>query len=244
MQIAALQKLPAVDSVFSVANFGYLKKNKIEEKFYIETVFKEKPKRQSQIDSALVVLGNQPFYERILYLSYKGTDTINRLDDKGEGSIEIIDAKKNLSIISISLDADSLKTPNRNVYVLSVAKKIDEFSIKTGVKFNYSGMPYTRSKLSTQVEKEIKLFIGLAIGLTALLLYFFLKAPRAVLVSLLVVSVAVVWLLGSIGFLARLSDWGYTGTLNFRINVLTSLLPPLVIVIGIPNCIFLLNKYK
>ena len=89
-----LQKLPAVDSVFSVANFGYLKKNKIEEKFYIETVFKEKPTRQEQIDSALVVLENQPFYERILYLSYKGTDTIKTLDDKGQGSIDIIDAKK------------------------------------------------------------------------------------------------------------------------------------------------------
>lgn len=238
-----LQKLPAVDSVFSVANFGYLKKNKFEEKFYLETVFKDRPIRQSQIDTALDVLKNQPFYERILYLSYNGTDTIKSLDNKGELLIEIVDAKKDLSIISISLDADSLKTSKRNVYVLSVAKKIDEFSKKTGVKFNYSGMPYIRSKLSTQVEKEIKLFIGLAIGLTALLLYFFLKAPRAVLVSLLVVSVAVVWLLGTIGFLSRLSDWGYTGTLNFRINILTSLLPPLVIVIGIPNCIFLLNKY-
>ncbi len=238
-----LQKLPAVDSVFSVANFGYLKKDKVAEKFYLETVFKKKPTRQSQIDSALVLLKNQPFYERILYLSYQGTDTITSVDDNGKNTIKIVDAKKDLSIISISLDADSLKTTKRNIYVLSVAKKIDEFSKKTGVKFTYSGMPYIRSKLSTQVEKEIKLFIGLAIGLTALLLYFFLKAPRAVLVSLLVVSVAVVWLLGSIGFLARLSDWGYTGTLNFRINVLTSLLPPLVIVIGIPNCIFLLNKY-
>jgi len=238
-----LQNTPAVDSVFSIANFGYLKKNKKEVKFFLETVFKEKPTRQTQIDSALILLKNQPFYERILYLSYDGIDTVVSFDQEGNESIKVVDVKKDLSIIGISLNSDSLKTTNRNIYVLSVAKKIDEFSKKTGVKFTYSGMPYIRAKLSSQVEKEIKLFIGLAIGLTALLLYFFLKAPRAVLVSLLVVSVAVVWLLGSIGFLARLSDWGYTGTLDFRINVLTSLLPPLVIVIGIPNCIFLLNKY-
>ena len=98
------------------------------------------------------MLKNQPFYERILYLTYQGTDTVKNISENGKPSTKLIDAKKDLSIISISLDADSLKTTKRNVYVLSVAKKIDEFSKKTGVKFTYSGMPYIRSKLSTQVE--------------------------------------------------------------------------------------------
>lgn len=215
-----IQDFPVVDSVFSVANFSILKKDLGNKKFELSKVLPTKPIRQSQVDSTKALLENQPFYERILYLP--GT---------------------NISVMAITLNSDSLTSTNRNRYVLAVAKHIDEFSEKTGVKFTYSGMPYIRAKLSSQVEDEIKLFIVLAISLTALLLWFFVRSPRAVLVSLLVVSVSVIWLLGTLGFLSRLSDLGYTGTMNFKVNVLTSLIPPLVIIIGIPNCIFLLNKY-
>ena len=37
---------------------------------------------------------------------------------------------------------------------------------------------------------------------------------------------------------------GIIGLLNYEITVLTALIPPLIIVIGIPNCIFLINKYQ
>ncbi len=210
----------SVDTVFSFANFGYLKKDLESHSFKIESVFQGRPTTQAQIDSALIKLHNQPFYERILYVP-----------------------ETNISLMAISLNADSMMSVRRNKYVLAISDKINDFSIKSGIKFKYSGMPYIRAKLSSQVEAEILLFIGLAFLLTALLLYFFLRAPRAVFVSLLVVAVAVVWLFGSLGFLSRLSDWGYTGSLEFNINILTSLVPPLVIVIGIPNCIFLINKY-
>ncbi len=211
---------PAVDSVFSIANFGYLKLDKESSAFKLQKGLAEKPTTQAQVDSVRDVLYNQPFYERILYLP----------DD-------------DISVIAISFNADSMATPRRNKYVLSVTNKFEKFSEDTGIEFQHSGMPYIRAKLSSQVRDEILLFIGLAFLLTALLLYFFLRAPRAVFVSLLVVSVGVIWLFGSLGFLNRLADFGWFGTLEFNINILTSLVPPLVIVIGIPNCIFLINKY-
>ena len=37
---------------------------------------------------------------------------------------------------------------------------------------------------------------------------------------------------------------GIIGLLNYEITVLTALIPPLIIVIGIPNRIFLINKYQ
>src|SRR5690606_8116521 len=49
--------------------------------------------------------------------------------------------------------------------------------------------------------------------------------------SMLVVSIGVVWSLGVLSLF------------DFEITLLTGLIPPLIIVIGIPNCIFLLNKY-
>lgn len=38
--------------------------------------------------------------------------------------------------------------------------------------------------------------------------------------------------------------FGVLGLLQYEITVLTALIPPLIIVIGIPNCIFLINKYQ
>ena len=215
-----IQKVVAVDSVFSVTNFRYLKLDKETKSFKLEKVFNKRPETQLQIDSAIDLLHNQPFYEGILYLP-----------------------QSDISLLAISLNADSLATVRRNKHVLSLTEQIDQFAQENNIEFNYSGMPYIRAKLSSQVRNEILLFISLAFLLTALLLYFFLRAPRAVFVSLLIVSVGVVWLFGTLGFLNRLAEHGYFTSLEFNINILTSLVPPLVIVIGIPNCIFLINKY-
>lgn len=215
-----LVKDPAVDSIFSLANFGYLAKDKATHSFVLKKPFNEGPKTQEELDSAISILKDQPFYEGLLYL------------DGG-----------NVSLMAISFNADSLMTVRRNNFVLNVEQKVRDLEKETGITFKHSGMPYIRANLSSQVKDEILLFISLAFILTALLLYFFLRAPRAVLVSLLVVALAVIWLFGTLGFLNRMSEWGLTGSLNFNMNVLTSLVPPLVIVIGIPNCIFLINKY-
>ena len=215
-----LQNETAVDSVFSFANFGYLRIDKKSNAFKLERAIKKRPETQEEINRAIKLLHNQPFYERILFLP-----------------------ENDISLIAITLNADSLATVRRNKYVLSITDKVEAFSKEVGIDFNYSGMPYIRAKLSSQVRDEILLFIGLAFLLTALLLYFFLRAPRAVFVSLLVVAVGVIWLFGSLGLLHRLAEMGIFGTLKFNVNVLTSLVPPLVIVIGIPNCIFLINKY-
>lgn len=215
-----IQEEPAVDSVFSFANFGCLRIDKGKNKFQLEKAFHKKPETQEEINQAIRLLHDQPFYERILYLP-----------------------ENQISLIAITLNSDSLETVRRNQYILSITDKVEAFAKEVDIDFNYSGMPYIRAKLSSQVSNEIILFISLAFLLTALLLYFFLRAPRAVFVSLLVVAVGVVWLFGSLGLLHRLAETGVFGSLRFNMNVLTSLVPPLVIVIGIPNCIFLINKY-
>ena len=40
-----------------------------------------------------------------------------------------------------------------------------------------------------------------------------------------------------------LFSFGLMGILEYDITALTILVPPVVIVIGIPNCIYLINKY-
>ncbi len=94
-----------------------------------------------------------------------------------------------------------------------------------------SGLPYIRTLVSQKVKRELGLFIGLAALVTALLLYLFFRSFRVMFYSLLVVITGVIWSLGTIGIF------------GFQLTILMGLIPPLMIVIGIPNCVYLLNKY-
>ena len=93
-------------------------------------------------------------------------------------------------------------------------------------------MPYIRTLNAQNIVDEIGVFIGAALLVTSLIFFFFFRSVRATLISLVVVSIGVMWTFGIIGFL------------GYEITVLSALIPPLIIVIGIPNCIFLINKYQ
>lgn len=94
-----------------------------------------------------------------------------------------------------------------------------------------SGLPYIRTLVSQKVQRELGLFVGLAALVTAILLFFFFRSFRVVFYSILVVIVGVIWSLGTISLF------------GFQLTILMGLIPPLMIVIGIPNCVYLLNKY-
>ena len=93
-------------------------------------------------------------------------------------------------------------------------------------------MPYIRTLNATSILSEISLFIGAALFITSLIFFFFFRSHRATLIAVLIVIVGVMW------------TFGFIGLFRFEITVLTGLIPSLVIVIGIPNCIFLTNKYQ
>ena len=105
--------------------------------------------------------------------------------------------------------------------------KFDEQHMKPYV----SGLPFIRSVVAGKIKKELGLFVGLAVLVTSLLLFLFFRSLRVVGFSMLVVITGVIWSMGVIGIC------------NYQLSVLMGLIPPLMIVIGIPNCIFLLNKY-
>ena len=98
--------------------------------------------------------------------------------------------------------------------------------------WKFSGLPYIRAFMMNVIKSELSLFVCLAILVTSLLLLIFFKSFKVVLISIIVVLIGVVWSVGIIGL------FGY------ELTALMALIPPLVIVIGIPNCIYLINKYQ
>ena len=134
---------------------------------------------------------------------------------------------------AIYLKKDIVNTPVRKDFVFNILMpKISDFEKETGLDVRISGMPYVRTLNAQNIVDEIGIFIAAALAVTSLIFFFFFRSVRATLISMIVVCLGVMWTFGIIGLL------------NYEITVLTALIPPLIIVIGIPNCIFLINKYQ
>ncbi|MDY0089405.1 MAG: efflux RND transporter permease subunit [Flavobacteriaceae bacterium] len=142
--------------------------------------------------------------------------------------------KENKTLRSaLYLDKKIVNTANRKDFIEQVLiPEIDNFEKTTNVDLRVSGMPYIRTLNSQNIIDEIGLFVGAALLVTSLIFFFFFRSFRATLISMCTVIVAVMWAFGSLGLF------------GFEITVLTAIIPPLIIVIGIPNCIFLINKYQ
>lgn len=131
------------------------------------------------------------------------------------------------------LDKDIVNTPVRKDFILTDLRNlVSDFEGDTGMDVRVSGMPYIRTLNAQNIVDEIGKFIGAALLVTTLIFFFFFRSVRATVISICVVIIGVMW------------AFGILGLLQYEITVLTALIPPLIIVIGIPNCIFLINKYQ
>lgn len=134
---------------------------------------------------------------------------------------------------AIYIKKDIVNTSTRKDFIMKTfIPKVEDFETTNNLDVRVSGMPYIRTLNAQNIVDEIGLFIGLALGVTSLIFFLFFRSFRATFISLIVVCIGVMWTFGIIGLL------------NYEITVLTALIPPLIIVIGIPNCIFLINKYQ
>ncbi|MEZ4839575.1 RND family transporter [Flavobacterium sp.] len=134
---------------------------------------------------------------------------------------------------AIYLDKKIVNTSIRRDFVVhKLIPLISAFEDETSIDLKVSGMPYIRTLNSKNIVDEIGIFIGAALLVTSLIFFFFFRSFRATFISMCVVIIGVMWAFGTLGLL------------GFEITVLTAIIPPLIIVIGIPNCIFLINKYQ
>lgn len=137
----------------------------------------------------------------------------------------------NTTLMAITFDNKLLNTKKRLEIVDSIKAQVEIFVANTKIQVHYSGMPYIRTAVARMIEGETKLFTMLALLVTAIILMLFFRSVLPVVFSLIVVVIGVVW---SLGILVLC---------GYQVSVLTGLIPPLLIVIGVPNCILILNKY-
>ena len=134
---------------------------------------------------------------------------------------------------AIYLDKSIVNTPERKDFVMEhLVPSVKDFEKTYDLDVRVSGMPYVRTLNSQNIVDEISMFILAAILVTSLIFFLFFRSFRATFISMTVVVIGVMW------------TFGILGLLEYEITALTALIPPLIIVIGIPNCIFLINKYQ
>ena len=138
----------------------------------------------------------------------------------------------NATVMAITFDQDKLNTKGRIAIVNQIKTLGDDFSAKNNIQLHYSGLPYIRTAVTAKVVKEMKLFTALALIVTSLILLIFFRSFYAVVFPMIVVVFGSIWSFGTLVMM------------GYKITILTSLITPLIIVIGVPNCILLLNRYQ
>lgn len=133
----------------------------------------------------------------------------------------------------IYMDPEIVNTAKRKDFIFDVfIPLIKNYEETYDTDIRVSGMPYIRTLNAQNIVDEIGLFVLGATLITTLIFFLFFRSFRATFISLIVVAIGVMWAFGILGWL------------GYEITVLTALIPPLIIVIGVPNCIFLINKYQ
>jgi len=134
-------------------------------------------------------------------------------------------------LMLITLDQKTINNKNRIQLVKHIKSLGDQYSTKMGHPIHYSGMPFIRTEYTSQVTNELAIFLILAILVTSAILFYFFRSIKVVFFALIVILVGIIASLATIVLF------------DFKITLLSGLIPPLIVVIGVPNVIFLLNKY-
>lgn len=134
-------------------------------------------------------------------------------------------------LMGVRINKDLMASRNRIALVQRIGNKADAFGKANNLEIYKSGLPHIRTQLSVRIVREMRMFILASIVLSAIILLLFFRSFMAMWLSLTVVMLGVIWSFGTIELM------------GYKISILNALIPPLIVVIGIPNCIYFLNKY-
>ena len=201
------RNINGVKDVMSLTRLFNLVRNDDLKKFEFRLISQQKPKTQTELDSIRDVILNLPFYNKLLLNS------------------------QNATYIAVTIDNNIFDSAKRENVVKEMKERISRFSKENNIQIYFSGLPYIRTALSTQIRKEMFFFTLLSLLIASVALYLFFRSFKAVIFPMLIVLVSVVW------------GMGFMSLMGYKITILTGILPPLIIIIGVENCIFLLNKY-
>ncbi len=143
----------------------------------------------------------------------------------------LFNPKTKASLMTIALDKNKLNDVSRIALIDNVVKAVEAYRTQNKVEIHYSGMPYIRTVTMGKIKHELFLFVLISIAVAAFIMFLFFRSVRVVLSSLLIVAISITWVLGTLSLF------------NYKITILSGVIPSLIVIIVIENCIYILNKY-
>lgn len=220
-----LQKVNAVQGILSVPTAVYLTKDSLTDKLVAKRLFYAQTDSHTIQRSDVYTAGDSSWRDAATSNSVSSFQSLPFYNGA------LWNPQTGAYLMAVRINKDTLNTARREVVVAAIQRLADSFGKKHHLEIHYSGLPLIRTVMATQVQSEIKLFVLLSFILTAVILALFFRSWVAVVSSILVVGIAVVWALGTVGIC------------GYQLSLLTGLIPSLIVVIGIPNCVYFLNKY-
>jgi len=203
-----IRQVPGVEDVLGIPTATNLVKDTVTEKLQAVPIFPDKKIVQSELDSLQSEFRNLPFYRNVLY-----------------------NPNTNAFLYAIRINKNVMNSAARTTTVNAITKLGDAFGSRQKVEMHYSGLPLIRTSMAVRIADEMRWFLLGSLLISAIILLLFFRSFSAMLLSLSVVLIGVVW------------SFGIMHLFGYKITLLNALIPPLVVVIGIPNCIYFLNKY-
>ncbi len=139
--------------------------------------------------------------------------------------------KTKATLMTVTLNKNKLNNISRIALIDKIVQTVKVYQVQTKVDIHFSGMPYIRTVTMQKVKHELFLFVLLSTAIAAFIMLLFFKSIKVVFSSLLVVGVSLIWVLG------------IQALFDYKITILTGVIPSLIVIIVIENCIYILNKY-
>ena len=216
------QEMPIVDSIFSIAH-AY--------EMYADTLIQRNQESEDmQMDTAYKFS-----FRKIVPYTPRNQSTVDSIHDKLHSLPFYEDllykSKSDATILMVFINPNIFNSKNRGDAVDRMVAIADQFKEKTYIPVYVSGLPFVRNTMMTKVKKELKFFTILSLVVSAISILVFFRSIRAVIICTLIIGIGVIFSMGTIALF------------DYPITMLMGLIPPLMIVIGVPNCIYLLTKY-
>jgi len=203
-----IKGITGVNGVVSLPVIQRIEKDTAHSKFYLQKIFPDKLTSQTELDSLLDVAHDQKIY-------------MNQIVNEENGAI----------LMLVSINKEYINSAKRIDLTKAIVEAGQKFTADTKIELRYAGLPFIRSVVAEQVRHEMQLFLYLSVLITGLIMFLFFRSFRAVLFSIIVIGIMVIWVLGTLALF------------SYKITLLSGLIPPVIVTIGITNAIYLLNKY-
>lgn len=203
-----IRKINGVTDVLSLPVLKKISKDTVNTRFYLSNIFPDMIPSQSDLDSLLALALDQKIYTE-----------------------QLINVNNGATMMLVSVKKEVMNSPKRVGMTKTLLDEGKKFEDKTKIKLHYAGLPFIRTVVASALKREMNIFLIASAVVTGLIMFAFFRSFRAVLFSMIIIGILVVWVLGTIVLF------------GFKITLLSGLIPPVVVTIGVTNAIYLLNKY-